>query len=1546
MPQQEVRDRKRQHPLVVCAALETLEARQLLFGDPSVVQALPYALEFTEKRGGIVDVDGQGTGFTLVQSNKNGNEYNPALIDLRLGAGVLNIRTTGTATAGSNYSSDNTLVDALETQFNGSSAPFSITTRLRGPLSYINEAYEQGGIYFGPDQDHYVKLVAAATPTGTQIQFLCELKSGSTFTFPLGSNGKSVNPGSFASITSLDLTLVGNPGSGKISAYYSVNGGATSKFADELTLTGSDRSAFFGTAARAGILASHKNNTAGVTVSFDRFAILDSAPTATEPSIVATRPANGATGVSRDIFVAADVFLPTSGAGIDSATLSSDSVRLERVSDGQLVSAVLNTSAAGDALVLQPQAMLAANTQYRFIVTEGLRDVSGASFEPYQSTFTTGSTVAVPDPKLAFEQVELPTAHGRLFSGVTVGPDGKLYATTLTGEICRWIINPGGTLGEIEVLDSIITNNGGPRFVTGLAFDPASTATNLIAWVTHGQYAFEGADDWTGRITRLTGANLENYKEMVTGLPRSIRDHLTNQPTFGPGGFLYFPQGSNTALGKADSVWGMRNEHQLTAAILRLDTAAVVARRASGQGPLNVKTESGGTYNAFAANAPLTIYASGVRNAYNVLYHSNGRLYAPTNGSAAGGNTPGTPSNMFSNNRIDFAANGPYTGPSVAAINGVSTTQDDFLFSIQQNGYYGHPNPTRSEYVLHGGNPTSGADPNEVLNYSVGTKPDRNYRGAAFTFGKNFSPNGAIEYRSNSFKGALKGRILVTRYSGGDDVIVLSTDASGNITKADTGVAGLTHLVDPLDLAEDLKTGCVFVVEFGAERITLLRPVTPGGNLKLDSDRLLFNDIKGDGSATVRKLTLTNAGSKSLTIPAGGLVLTFSGSELFKVGGLTLPATIPVGESRALSISFEAAGSSSLDIKSATLEITSNDPDQPKQTVQLRGLPTTGTGGTNEPSLQRVLDLHQIPLNVGDSSPGATYLDMPPKTPNDEITVQRFVKAGSGRITIEPVAMFGVASEPSLRFGWYEPGTGANRTELFSVDDADAQSVNVTELGTTNFDPGASAFGIYGLFPKFSNSDGSVRVVYQEDALNTWESISANRRKVRVYPFKQPDGSVEKNAYLFAFEEFTQNYDYQDFVGIIRNVKPAPSGPELGVENLDGSPFFDRLVFNKILNLDPEVPNAFKETGKLRIRNTGNQDLNITSLSTSGRFAITSGGGAGTLEPGQSRDLTITFNATGGDIQNGKLTIQSNDSDEPTRVINLSGFWQSYSENDPSNKSQEPTLVEIGQVFGYSTTIVGSGQSINTQGNIVRVGDEVLSSFWVRADSSQPVRVRQLAAFHTQGQTTTFSYFNKGSQNATAVFTAAGVDGQSFLPRKNNALSSAAAGQFSPSVSQAFGIKVDDVWSEQSRNDNSGGGQGHYMRFYPARDQNGSFIPNTFILAMDYKLVLADYQDNVYIIENIRPERLPSPPGGVGAIKSGERVTLSWVPSGGNVTGYNIFRSTTPTGKFKQINSVLVTTTSFADSVQFPTGTTFYYRITAVDSSGMESIPTSISVAV
>ncbi|MBW3533739.1 MAG: hypothetical protein KY453_00760, partial [Gemmatimonadetes bacterium] len=67
-----------------------------------------------------------------------------------------------------------------------------------------------------------------------------------------------------------------------------------------------------------------------------------------------------------------DFLRTTAGAGVDTATLNSNTVRLYRTSDHSPVGAVLNTSGGGDAIVLTPTDALDPGVSYTFEVTDGL----------------------------------------------------------------------------------------------------------------------------------------------------------------------------------------------------------------------------------------------------------------------------------------------------------------------------------------------------------------------------------------------------------------------------------------------------------------------------------------------------------------------------------------------------------------------------------------------------------------------------------------------------------------------------------------------------------------------------------------------------------------------------------------------------------------------------------------------------------------------------------------------------------------------------------------------------------------------------------------------------------------------------------------------------------------------------------------------------------------------------------------------------------------------------------------------------------------------
>ena len=228
----------------------------------------------------------------------------------------------------------------------------------------------------------------------------------------------------------------------------------------------------------------------------------------------------------------------------------------------------------------------------------------------------------------------------------------------------------------------------------------------------------------------------------------------------------------------------------------------------------------------------MTLYATGIRNAFDLVWHSNGHLYTGTNGSAAGGSTPASPATYPAScaNRPD----GGYTGPSVPGIANNQQAETDYLFDVHQDKYYGHPNPMRCEYVLNAGNPTgyTGNPLYKVNAYPAGQLADPNYDLAHVNdAGLHASANGTIEYKNtNAFGGALAGKLIVVRYSANQEVVVFDVAADGTPSTAKTGITGFTGFKQPLDIAQDVTSGNLYVSELTDNPATTgIKLLTPQG---------------------------------------------------------------------------------------------------------------------------------------------------------------------------------------------------------------------------------------------------------------------------------------------------------------------------------------------------------------------------------------------------------------------------------------------------------------------------------------------------------------------------------------------------------------------------------------------------------------------------------------------------------------------------------------------------------------------------------------------
>ncbi|MGY4800560.1 carbohydrate-binding protein [Teichococcus aerofrigidensis] len=653
-----------------------------------------------------------------------------------------------------------------------------------------------------------------------------------------------------------------------------------------------------------------------------------------------------------------------------------DGVTLVETLTGLEVPLDVQISGGADSLTLRPLQDLKPFTGYTLMVRDVLdlgSITDGAAplrqMQDLTTSFVTGATPVNVAREVGFNTQVL--LNGFIdgaagFTSITFGPDGKLYVATITGEIHRWSVLGDGSLDkasqETLSLGHFDQGAAGRRGIIGMVFDPTNPD---VIWVSDNypipreNKAFS-TPEFSGRISKIelgaggsfSGATAEAY---ITGLPRSGGDHVTNSLAFRanpdagqagePAHLLYVTQGSNSSGGSADNAWGNRPERLLNAAVLEIDPS-----RDAPAGGFDVRTEPvtdpttsnppssfnadgtyPGFYNPYAADAVLSIYASGVRNAYDLVWHSNGHLYAPTNGSAVGPHTPEDPTQP-GDQVIDY-------GPK----------QKDYLFTISEGKYYGHPNVLRDQYILNGGNPTAGEDPNEVVaekdgtpgtdGYDVGVLPDPAYDLAGtYDLGYNQSPNGAIEYRSNVFGESLKGAILVAQFSIGDNVRMVRLDAGGAVIGDDVlrrpDGSVIDDYIDPLDIVEDPATGQLYLMTLnrgtGASQLVLLSPV-PG--------------------AVVSDVTADEGGDLTLSVVDGGN----PASVLFQIGGADADLvgfTVSLGGGAARSVTPDAQGRFSLAVAAGTavtaqLEVTDGagnratastlytPPQQPAQLVSL-----------------------------------------------------------------------------------------------------------------------------------------------------------------------------------------------------------------------------------------------------------------------------------------------------------------------------------------------------------------------------------------------------------------------------------------------------------------------------------------------------------------------------------------------------------------------------------------------------------------------------------
>ena len=310
------------------------------------------------------------------------------------------------------------------------------------------------------------------------------------------------------------------------------------------------------------------------------------------------------------------------------------------------------------------------------------------------------------------------------------------------------------------------------------------------------------------------------------------------------------------------------------------------------------------------------------------------------------------------------------------------------------------------------------------------------------------------------------------------------------------------------------------------------------GTPTLSREALAFN-AGGDVPNDVRTLTLSNPEAEALE-----LTLSVTGANAVQFGLPGTAVSLEAGGSAEISVTFTP--SANFGPGTATLLVAGG---AETQEVALGGLSVRGQEGTNEPSLQWILQTLGLSVQTGDPDPTTSQLVVPGTESfvGEEVAGQLFTRADPAQpVTLEVVAAFGVANvAPVFIFGTYAATVGPpalqERLRVPIDPNVNGQRLEPTfttstgpQTGSLSFEPPAATFGFYSFWP--TTRFFGERTVYTEDARNTFDPLAHH---VRTYPLRDRSGATVPDAFVLATDESNRLGDYNDAVVVVRNVRPT-----------------------------------------------------------------------------------------------------------------------------------------------------------------------------------------------------------------------------------------------------------------------------------------------------------------------------------------------------------------------------------------------------------------------
>ena len=693
--------------------------------------------------------------------------------------------------------------------------------------------------------------------------------------------------------------------------------------------------------------------------------------------------------------------------------------------------------------------------------------------------------------------------------------------------------------------------------------------------------------------------------------------------------------------------------------------------------------------------------------------------------------------------------------------------------------------------------------------------------------------------------------------------------------------------------------------------------------ISLSSPSVDFGSVSV-GTQGTQNLVITNAGAADLTVS----MLVLTGSE-FSVTGMATPKIIGSGQTAALTLTFvpTAAGSAT-----GSLAITSND--LANSTVNI---PLTGSG-TNTHMGQLVANPATLSfgnVNTGSSASKQVVLT---NTGNAAVKISQISASGTGfsanGITV-PATLN--ASQSATLTVSFSPAAVASASGTISVaSDAKGSPPSIALTGSgvqagLNVSPAAFNFG--------SLVEGQTKS--QKFSITNNGSASLTIQNLVVSGPGYSGSGLTTPATLAAGQSTSFTAEFAptapgSLAGAVTISSNAPNSPARVALSGTGVGASLTLTANPGQLAFGSITAGSSSSKSVTVTNTGNTNVTISQITVSGKDVSASGITTPlALAAGQAKVMNVSFSPTTAENVTANVTVTSSQGSSAVIAVSGTGVQAALGLN--------PSSVAFGSVP------VGSANSQAVQ--VSNPGTGVLTISQVKAAGS---------GFSTNGITLPVS-INPGATstfNVQYLPTSAGsgpgsVSIVSNAPSSPNALALSGTGVAATrtlaftKTNIGFGnVATAGSVSESIGITNTGNSDVTISQIIPSGagfGLNGASTPVT--LSPTQTLTIAStfspgsagsVHGTVTVTSNATGSPATITLTGTGVQPSSHTVALSWNASPSNVTGYNVYRSTTSGAGYLRITASPLTSLTYVDDTVL-SATTYFYVTTAVDENGIES---------